>query len=359
MAEGFLTEREWRQGCKLAVPAACWGAQYVRASAPVNWKSNRKLRALMLLFSFLVAVLMPLCFGHPRQRVNYPMAVIPAAAGPMKVRNVSSIRFSVPEGLRWVNMTCERRELLQGKLMLVDHGHPLPEAALVENDLQTIATYGKGMVPVGDLSLQSGGETIDALAKLFAALRMEGADGFRIWKGTQSPQQYWQERMALMRSQAANVSLEEAARFIRRMGSPMAEAYLLEDTVEIRHLSATAHQPDERLPEETSQGRKLLKLAWRNGFIRTHPKEDGFCFRYVGIAHATAMTYLDVDLPTYLAILHERRHLTLEAENGVTYLIQCIPAAGEYVAFQVPEGAVCEASLDNTGYAVVVCRLPA
>ncbi len=357
MAEGFLTEREWRQGSRLTVPEGCWGAQYVCPAPPAGWKRSRKLRFWMLAASCLVAALLLVCSGGPRQQVSYPMAVIPAAAGSMQIRSVSSIRFSLPEGKRWVSLTCSRSELQRGKLLLADGSHPLPRDAYAE-DTQSIATYGKGMVPVGDLSLRSGSQTIDALVDLFSALRAEGVDGFRIWKGTQSPPQHQQELLALMRTQAECSSLEDAARNVLRMYS-QSSAYLLENTVEIRLLSAATHQPDERLLEETAQGRKLLQLAWRNGFVRTHPKENGFCFRYVGIAHATAMTYLDVDLPTYLAILHEKKTLTLEGEDGNTYLIQCVPAQGEYIAFQVPEGAVCDASLDNTGYAIVACQLPA
>jgi hypothetical protein len=129
-------------------------------------------------------------------------------------------------------------------------------------------------------------------------------------------------------------------------------------TVELRMPGSMPFRPDETPPEETVAGRQLLRLAWRNGFVRTQAAaEAGFLFRYVGKAHAIAMTYLDVGLEDYLTILHSKEQLTIQ-DGGETYYIQCIPAQSGYNVFHIPAGAVCEASMDNTGYAVIACTLP-
>lgn len=58
-----------------------------------------------------------------------------------------------------------------------------PMERLAPNTM-SVATYGKGMVPVNGLSVKSGRDTIQALAELFASLRSEGVSGLCVWSGT-------------------------------------------------------------------------------------------------------------------------------------------------------------------------------
>ncbi|MFR5853315.1 MAG: hypothetical protein ACLUE8_02685 [Lachnospiraceae bacterium] len=77
----------------------------------------------------------------------------------------------------------------------------------------SIARYGNGMVPVNDLTIKSGKETIRALARLFAALRGSGADGFKVSRGyrcTPLEQREW--RLNRFRALAASHSLEKSRR---------------------------------------------------------------------------------------------------------------------------------------------------
>ena len=84
---------------------------------------------------------------------------------------------------------------------------------------------------------------------------------------------------------------------------------------------------------------------------------SAFRFRYVGKAHATAMTYLDLRLEEYLEWLHQKGVLAVQEDGGLKYLILCKPLTGTHIAFDVPAGASVEASFDNDGYAVVACTL--
>ena len=144
------------------------------------------------------------------------------------------------------------------------------------------------------------------------------------------------------------------------MDAPAGGELILENTVEIRLRTEYADLPDERRPEETTEGQTLLQLAWRYGFVRTQPNGTGnhaWRFRYVGKAHAAAMTYLDLDLESYLNWLHEKQVLTIYSGGKPQYFITCRPVEGRYVDFQLPSGAEVELSLDNTGYAVAACVL--
>lgn len=338
MTEGICTEREWRRGGAGVYPAGriSWGPQCVwQTEQRERLRSRRRLAAAAVLGGLLLCILTALCLISHREKPSYPMAAVPAGSTAVSVRSVPGVSFAMPTGLTLRRQTFIASELYRGRLLLLDEQHPLPPeapAAQVEN----IATFGKGMVPVSDLSLQSGMVTIDALTGLFQALRENGAGCFIVWRGTVP---------ADGRAAAEAAGLHEL---------------MQEYTVELRMLCPGSHQPDQRPLEETAQGRQLLRLAWRHGFIRTRPGgrgEAAFLFRYVGVAHATAMTYLDVDLPTYLQLLHEKKTMTVCGEDGQVFHIQCAPVTGSLVTFSLPADAVCDVSMDNTGYAVAACTI--
>lgn len=362
MAEGVYTEREWRLrgGCVQSSIPICWGAQYVQPVRRRNLHENRRLHCVMLVCAVSVALLLPICW-HPRTApVSYPMAVAPVAAEGIHVRSVQGVSFAIPMGMTFVQRTYTTEELYRGKLLLIDDQHPLPSQAPHPSTLN-IATYGKGMVPVSDLTLKTGRETIRALTALFADLRGSGTGGFVVWQGTQTPAEQQEELMAYARRSARRYSLDTAIAKTQEEMDPSGNGELLQEyTVELRMGIDGKTMPDECPLEETVQGRQLLRFAWRNGFVRTQTtgsRRNQFHFRYVGIAHATAMTYLDVDLATYLTILHEKRTLTVRGEGGQLYLIQCVPAEGNHVVLQIPKGAEYEVSLDNTGYAIAASVL--
>ncbi len=363
MTDGIFTEREWRRqgaGFRTSMPS-CWGAQWVRPQGRKNLHQNRALHKGMLATALAIALLIPLCFARRAQRPLYPMAVVPASSEAVAVRIVPGISYVMPSTLALSPQTYTAEELYRGRMLLLDEEHPLPMEAPAPNTL-TIATHGKGMVPVGDLSLKSGRETIQALKRLFAELRSSGTGGFLVWQATQTLAEQQASRQAYMQQQAAQTSLEVAAKTtLMATDSPASGELQQEYTVELRFLQAGAHQPDQRPLEETVPGRKLLQVAWRNGFVRTHPGAGGpsaFRFRYVGKAHATAMTYLGLDLCAYLDLLHQRRVMLVKGEGGELYVIQCVPVTGHLITFSLPAGATHEVSMDNTGYAIAASTLP-
>lgn len=338
LTEGLCTEREWRRGGAGLHPAGriSWGPQCVwQTERRQKLQNRRRLLAAVILGGLLLCILMAFSLTGRREKPSFPMAAVPAGSTATAVRSVPGISFAIPAGLTLRRQTFIASELYRGRLLLLDEGHPLPlEASAVH--LENIATFGKGMVPVSDLSLQSGRVTIEALTGLFQALRENGAGCFAVCRGTVP---------ASGRTAAEAAGLHEL---------------LQEYTVELRMICPGSQQPDQRPLEETAQGRQLLRLAWRNGFIRTRPGgrgEAGFLFRYVGVAHATAMTYLDVDLPTYLQLLHEKKTMTVHGEGGRVFLIQCAPVTGSLAAFSLPADSACDVSMDNTGYAVAVCTI--
>jgi LAS superfamily LD-carboxypeptidase LdcB len=255
-----------------------------------------------------------------------------------------------------------RSDLMRGNMMRIDAEHPLPTDAPAPNTLR-ISTNGKGLVPVRDLALKTGRETIEALKNLFSDARQKGIEGLVVWRGSMSEAEQREWQLERVREYASSMSINEAVQKAREeVGDPRTSDFQQEFTVDIR-LSAAAATALENKPHGlTNQGRYLSQNAWRFGFVRRYPSENNHPFRksqfrYVGVAHSTAMTYLDLDIESYLELLHEKKVLQVRVNGAVKYLILCEPRVGDYIGISLPEHAEHEASYDNMGYVIVACTL--
>lgn len=370
MREGVLTEREWRKQARHAPRqgAAFWGAQCMLPIIERKPKPQRKYRRYVAwtlsVTTVGIAVLLWLMFNT--STTEYP--IMPALSESVEslpkassIRPNSAVVYRYPE-LPLKQVTFTRSELLRGKMMRIDQDHPLPADVPGPNTV-SIATYGKGMVPVRDLTLKSGKQTIDALYQLFLDARQKSVEGLTVWRASLSQAELRELQLDRVRVHAAAMSLNDAVQKAREeIDDPQASDFQQEYTVDIRLYNAQSGAADDRSHGLTQQGRYLLQTAWRYGFIRRYPRENDnpyreYQFRYVGVAHSTAMTYLDLDLEGYLDLLHEKPVIQIFISNEAKYLIICKPLQGEYVSMLLPEGASYEASYDNMGYAVVACTL--
>ena len=352
MSEGLMTEREWRRQYVRAArkQPCCWGAQYWKPRQ--RWTQNRRCWALLLAGAWAAALLLPVLVPQTTVR-EYRLPQAAEASAPAARPQSSAVAYALSGEISCARRIITREQLLRGKLLLLDEAHTLPAGTPSPNTM-SIARYGSGMVPVNDLTLKSGKETIRALAKLFAALRSSGADGLWVSRGTMTPLEQREWRLSRFRVLAASHSLQEAAeRVWQETDTPGFGELLQEYTVD---LSAP---PDAKRPlEETPRGRILTQTAWRYGFVTVSRFRDEARLRYVGEAHAAAMTCLGLNFAEYLDFLHQHRQVLIRPNGAVSYWIVCQPAQGKYVEFFLPEGAAQEVSLDNLGYAVAACTLP-
>lgn len=358
---GLLTEREWRKQTEKARKAR---ASYCGAQCVIKKKQNallkdRAFHAFMIFLAFVIAVLMPI-FVPRAERIKYNEVALQETQEVKTVRAVSAISYALPSELEVHSVTYTRQQLLLGKLMLVDQSHPLPTDAPAPNTFN-IASYGKGMVPVGGLGIKSGRETIDALLQLFASMRARGITALAVWQGSLSAGQLKEIQHSQLTQFAAQMPLNDAvAQTLAQTDAPMCGEIMQEYTVEIRLGVAGSELPDARALMQSEEGRYLLKNAWRYGFVQRSPNATGtkkYRFRYVGVAHATAMAFLDVTFEEYLAHLHEKREVIIRNDGKIEYIILCEPIYSDRVQFTLPTAATYEFSLDNTGYAVVACTL--
>lgn len=291
---------------------------------------------------------------------QYPSPEVSQASAPARkaVRSNSAVLYGFPEG-EYAEAVYSSEQLLRGKLPLVDGEHPIPDNAPAPNTLQ-IAAHGKGVIPVRDLSLKSAAETIDALYALFYAARQKGIEGLAVYRATLSASEQRDWQLDRARVYSSSLSLTDAAALARsEVDDPGQSEHQLGYTVDIRLFGSWGGAADDRPLGLTEQGRYLLQNAWRYGFVMCYPdaesEDKAHQFRYVGVAHSTAMTYLDLRLADYLALLHERGVVQIHEKGAPRYLIVCKELHNDRVGFSLPVGADYEASYDNCGYAVVAC----
>ena len=292
MQRGVITEYEWRRAAQRMPKTRpdWWGAQCLYPTRKQRLMRDRSFRLFLVMLSLTAALLLPVLFPYRSPEVFEDCS--PAAVSFSTARRVSSISYQRPVQLVYQQQTFPAAQLLRGKMLLANERHPLPDDLLPPNTV-SIAQYGAGMVPVRSLQLRSGYETIEALKPLFAQLRESGAGGLFIQQGTLSAAQqrtaFLQQARLLMQSHPP----EEAVSILRSsFETPGTGSLLQEYAVEI-------HASDALSLEESPQWQTLLQLCWRYGFVR-ESSERPHRFRYVGKAHATAMTYLDLDLESYL-----------------------------------------------------------
>lgn len=354
---GLMTEREWRKrATRLHGPRPeWWGAQCLLPAKPrESLQQDKAFWAFLMLLSLVTAIFLPLFF--PRPDALPVLAELSLQQVQMDTpRRVAAVSYALPEGLVYHQQTYTRQQLLRGKMMLLDDEHPLPKDAPAPNTV-SIASEGRGMVPVRGLAIKSGQETIQALVQLFAELRSRGVSGLNICQGTQSPAEQCAAQTryayALMQQKDLSQALLTAG---QELDGPGSGDYQQEYTV-----AFCLNGEEGASIWHTVQGEILSRTAWRYGFIRRYPQGEGLRsvqMRYVGRAHATAMTYLNLSLEEYLNWLHQAGSMTISLNGKPKYILMAKEMSGTHVAFSLPSNAVCEASMDNTGYALVACEL--
>ncbi len=347
MQREWLTEYEWRMQTKRKRRPDWWGAQCVYPTGIRRLTHSRSVQRWMIAAALAAAWLMPIftTFG------SFPTfeELLKEEQAVLSVRNVNAVAYQLPQELVCQKQIFPRSQLKRGKMLMINSAYPLPND-LPPPNTASIAFRASGMVPVRSLQVRSGYETIEALQTLFEKLRSEGVDGLFVQQGTVSRAQQTEAAIRKMRTLMKSDPPEQAAAMVWQQEEiPGTGSLLQEYAVEI----ATA---DGQPLENSTQGQKLLQLCWRYGFVR-ESRDRPFRFRYVGKAHATAMTYLDLELENYLEWLHHKGVLVVSAGGRPQYLILCQPMQGDYAAFDLPVGAAYEVSMDNTGYALAACTL--
>lgn len=263
-----------------------------------------------------------------------------------------------------VSVTMPTQHLLKGRMLHISNAMPLPEGWRPPDALNVLAHTG-GQVTCRDHAATLSEDALAALKALFAAALNDRVIQLTVFAGARSQEQQRQLLTDTMDLLSRDVPLSEALTQAQRLvASPGCSEHQTGRAVDIR-VTPRWDAPPEHAPLAASKaGQWLERNAWRFGFIRRYPDAQpesyscrAYHFRYVGRAHAMIMHELGTTFEEYLALLRQYGSITLvNEENAPLATAVCCIAGERSTAFTLPEGASVEdASLDNTGWAVVSC----
>lgn len=259
-------------------------------------------------------------------------------------------------------LTITAQRLLQGKMLLVDEAHPLPENMSAPNTLN-VSGFSHGRIACRDPLAQLDEAALTELQEMCVDARNRGIGGLTVMAGTRSQEQ---QRILLnekVEQYTRTMTIEEAV--VQAKGlvpPPGCSEHQLPWTVDIRICRAWNKLPETEQLSASEEGRWLIEHAWEYGFVQRWPDADPamddhrpYCFRYVGMVHASMMHVLRMSLEEYLAMLQTYGALTLVDENGAPVLSAVYAEAGErHTVFEVPKNILLDdASIDNQGGAVL------
>ena len=341
-----------------------------RSPAIRGWKPEKPKRSsgLMLAAALCAAamVAMSLTALRPREdaaALPQAMAAEEPAARPALPENI--VTALPPGATRRLTITNQR--LLQGRMLLVDEEHPIPEGVQLE-DVFGVLTYARGRIACRDQQAALGRETLAALEDMCVHARNSGMSFITVFAGCRSREQ---QRLLLLekvgdlsRSMTMEEAVAEAKRFVP---PPGCSEHQLTRSVDIRICLGWNLPPRTEPLADSPQGAWVVAHAWEYGFIQRWPDADPalddhrpYCFRYVGKTHALLMHALGMTMEEYLALLRDKGTVTLLDENGAPLATAMCAGAGErHTVFEAPADVELEdASLDNTGWAVICFTYP-
>ena len=288
----------------------------------------------------------------------------PSDIAPAPKKLPTSIQQGLPRGLALTALMPAPEQLLDGKLMLIDESHPIPKEALPPNAL-SIASVGAGRIAVRTVQHATDEEVILALAELCTKGRSSGYSDWLVWEGSRSGAQQLEKQLERTGLYAQSMPLVQAAeQAAKEVPAPGASEHQLPYVVDIRLSAGWNAVPDSAPLGASQSGKFLLDTAWQYGFIHRYGSrpsapyaDEAYHFRFVGVAHSTMMHTLNMRLPEYLALLHDKGTLTYYEEDAPRYAVIC-KKASENVSFSLPKGCAWEGSIDNMGYVVLAVTFP-
>ena len=223
-----------------------------RSPAIRGWKPEKPKRSsgLMLAAALCAAamVAMSLTALRPREdaaALPQAMAAEEPAARPALPENI--VTALPPGATRRLTITNQR--LLQGRMLLVDEEHPIPEGVQLE-DVFGVLTYARGRIACRDQQAALGRETLAALEDMCVHARNSGMSFITVFAGCRSREQ---QRLLLLekvgdlsRSMTMEEAVAEAKRFVP---PPGCSEHQLTRSVDIRICLGWNLPPPRRAPD--------------------------------------------------------------------------------------------------------------
>ena len=267
--------------------------------------------------------------------------------------------------------TVTRQELLEGGLMLVNHWHSIP-ADFSEQNIKSVREWTNSAVPIRDNKI-----------RLFKPAAV-AIDNLLIEAGKVNLKDYIVQS-AFRTMDEQRVLFDKQAKTIRDKSPNKAESLVIEEAKKSVNYPGTSEYQSGfafemklynkndvtitgmRFPD-SEQGKYFNEHCWQHGIIFRFPTagyplpgtEDKSAitgnssrlniYRYVGVAHSTAMKIQNMCLEEYIEYLVQKPHYAIFENGQLKYEVFRQPYGGGDAVIQVPHAATnYTASIDNFG----------
>lgn len=279
---------------------------------------------------------------------------------------------AAPENTRMI--TVERNALLTGGMMLVNAWHALPDVyftSQVENELVSVGNASNWKIPARNANVRVYPVAFDALAAALADATAKELKHFTAWEGYRTND----DQSALFTARAEKLSskysgdtlIQETKKYVNYPGT---SEYQTGMSFILRLYDSKDAAVNNLVFQESEQGKWFTGNSWRYGLVFRFPTKDypnsawedksyktGIStemnlYRYVGKAHAAAMTVMGYCLEEYVEFLIDHPHFSIYEGDKLLYEIYRIPSdmARESYDLIVPNPASdYQASFDNMG----------
>lgn len=265
--------------------------------------------------------------------------------------------------------TVDRQSLLKGGLMLLNTWHALP-ADFTEEGLESVRKTTNSRVPVRDNDVVLFPAAAEAIDMLVMDAGLQGMKDYIVqnaYRTNEEQTNLWNKYYEdLSRHYEGEILHEQTLKKVNYPGTSDYQSGLsFEMKLYNRDDASITGSPF----QETAQGQFFTDNCWKYGVIFRFPAKDWpneawtdksyktgvssklNLYRYVGVAHSTAMHVMEMCLEEYIEYLMEHPHIAIYEDGVLKYEIYRQPYGDEAALnISVPQAAQSyTASVDNMG----------
>lgn len=277
--------------------------------------------------------------------------------------------FPVNKG---TSVTVTRQDALTGGLLVVNRWHELPaDFSNVEGYIKSVGAETRYKVPVKDKNVRLFPNAIQAVQKMFEDAKKEGLESYIIRSGyrTMEAQTNSWKKVADSFKNMTGDTLTEAVR--KKVSYPGTSDYQSGFSFELDIYSKEDAVINNTKFQDSDQARFVNENSWKYGIVFRFPasgyptaetRDRDFitginnttlkmnAYRYVGVAHATAMHILDLCLEEYIDYLSQHPHIMIYKDGKLMYEIGRQAESEESQTIDLPQNTTSyTVSSDNVG----------
>ncbi len=264
-----------------------------------------------------------------------------------------------------------RAALFEGGMILVNYWHPLPSDATDAN-IKSVREWTSSRVPISSNAVrlyQAAAEAIDSMVIDAGLQDLKDYIVQEAYRSNQDQQEKYDGTVASIQKRNPNISGDAlVAEAIKTVSMPGTSDFQTGLTALIKLYNKDDAKITNTKFQESEQGKWFTENCWKYGLVFRFPTADfpntqtedktyktGIstalnAYRYVGVAHSTAMKILNMCLEEYIEYLIATPHIAIFENGKLKYEVYRQPYEGGDATIQVPlavSGYV--ASMDNMG----------